>query len=76
MRDYPSMGMERFRKIQADFDEGLTPEHIKAGWHFCADLDGRLVHPSWEEYRMCQCGHRTNGEPVRNPYNLPTRPTP
>lgn len=76
MREYPSMGEARFRQIDADFSERLTQSEVNGGWHFCADLDGRLVHPSWNEYRICQCGHRTTGEPVRNPYNLTPRSKP
>lgn len=57
MRDYPQMGEGRWRQIDADFGERLTAPEVEAGWHFCPDLDGRLIHPSWIEYRACRCGH-------------------
>lgn len=57
MREYLSMTQQRWRQIDADFNERLTISEVAAGWHFCPDLDGRLIHPRWEEYRHCQCGH-------------------
>ena len=35
----------------------LTEAEVKAGWHFCPDWNFRLIHPTDEEYKVCECGH-------------------
>ena len=38
-----------------DEDIQLTEDEIKAGWHFCDDWDGLLVHPDDIEFQHCTC---------------------
>lgn len=33
----------------------LTPEEVEAGWHFCPDWDGMLIHPNSPEGACCLC---------------------
>ncbi len=35
--------------------EALTPQEIAAGWHYCHDWDGLLIHPGDPEAECCSC---------------------
>ena len=45
---------QRYNDIQIGKDI-LTDEEIEEGWHFCLEWDDMLVHPEWEEARVCPC---------------------
>ena len=46
---------ERWREVMRNQDAKLTPEELKAGWHFCNEWDGLLVGPGMEEGQCCTC---------------------
>ena len=48
------MDIERYKEIQ-NMQSGLTKKEIKEGWHFCLEWDDMLVHPEWEEAKICGC---------------------
>ncbi len=33
----------------------LTAEEIKAGWHYCPDLDFMLIYPGCPDFISCTC---------------------
>ena len=48
------MNKQRYRDLQ-NFRDKLTKEEIAEGWHYCLEWDEMLVHPEWEEARVCKC---------------------
>jgi hypothetical protein len=50
----PLMERERWKKINREGD-GLTPEEIAEGWHFCYEWDQLLVGPGMPEMECCLC---------------------
>ena len=54
------MPLERYNGLsdgstQAQFGE-LTESELTAGWHYCDNFDGLLIHPESErEYSCCRC---------------------
>lgn len=38
----------------SDYD-ALTPEEISEGWHYCYDLNGKLIGPGFPEMEDCNC---------------------
>lgn len=38
--------------------EWITQEQYEAGWHFCCDWGGLLIHTSHPEYESCACGYK------------------
>jgi len=49
------MTRERYLELERTADLRLTPEEIAAGWHFCWDWDGLLIHDSDPEADACGC---------------------
>lgn len=35
--------------------KALRPDEIAAGWHYCLDWDGLLIHPGDPEHEYCIC---------------------
>lgn len=52
-----SISKERWEKLMAS-NEALTPDEIKAGWHFCVEFDGLLIGPGMVEMSVCTCLNR------------------
>jgi len=50
-----NMTAERYTSLQRSPDVGLTVEERKAGWHYCNDWDGRLIHKTDPEFACCSC---------------------
>lgn len=50
-----TMSDERYFALCESDTKELTEEEIAAGWHFCWDFDGALIHPDWEEAESCHC---------------------
>lgn len=48
------MTEERYRVLDR-LGEGLTPEEIASGWHYCFEWDGMLIGPGMPEMRVCIC---------------------
>jgi hypothetical protein len=46
---------ERYAYLSKNMDASLTEEEYKAGWHFCYDWDGMLIHESYPEFKCCSC---------------------
>lgn len=55
MRDFHGMTKERYRELDGDYELALTPEEVKAGWHFCPDWDYMLIHNLDIEIEGCCC---------------------
>lgn len=58
-----TMTTGRWGELMRDDSLELTPEEIKAGWHFCVEFDGLLVGPGMDELQFCQplnCPEREN----------------
>lgn len=50
------MKEERRRQLELDPNAKLTQEEIDAGWFFCCDWDGMLMHKtSYEAQNCCSC---------------------
>lgn len=49
------MTPERYHELLINPQMKLIPSEIDAGWHFCYDWDGMLIHKTWPEYEMCNC---------------------
>jgi hypothetical protein len=59
------MSTERYLELSEGDESGpnLTEEEIAAGWHFCVEFDGALIHPDWEEAESCRCHENKKEEP-------------
>lgn len=44
----------RYNDLMAEKTE-LTNDEIADGWHFCAEWDFLLIHPTWPESKCCSC---------------------
>jgi len=49
------MNAYRYEKLMEDDNLCLTIEEIRQGWHFCPSFDYLLIHPSSEEFKVCEC---------------------
>lgn len=49
------MKKERYKDLMTNFDLNITDEEFKAGWHFCWEWDGLLIHKTWPETECCIC---------------------
>lgn len=53
------MTKERWQELMKPFEEGdgvmLTSEEIDAGWHWCEEWDGLLIHVDDDEFDCCSC---------------------
>jgi hypothetical protein len=49
------MTRERYDYLNRTMESRLTPEEVAAGWHFCLDWDGMLIHKTWPEAECCAC---------------------
>jgi len=49
-----SMSHHRYFALSHE-DAELTPAEFAAGWHFCWEWDGLLIHPSHPEAACCTC---------------------
>lgn len=52
---YIGMTEERYRALNRNMDLTLTPEEVAAGWHFCYEWDGMLIHREDMEAKACRC---------------------
>jgi hypothetical protein len=52
----------------------LTKEEIEDGWHFCCEWDALLIHPSWEESKVCTCLKDWKGKSIMDS-EPPTEPS-
>ena len=61
MSDYHGMSFERYDFLMDETGPcvQLTEDEVKAGWHFCDEWDGLLVHPDSVEFQHCTCPHMT-----------------
>ena len=48
------MSPERYAELMRT-DTHLTEDERKAGWHFCLDWDGMLIHKTDIEMQCCTC---------------------
>lgn len=46
---------KRYHQLMDSAAECLTPAERRAGWHFCNEWDGMLIHPSHLEADCCNC---------------------
>lgn len=45
----------RYHQLVGNIELELTDAEIDAGWHFCYDWDGMLIHSSDKEAEVCTC---------------------
>lgn len=45
---------ERYAELDSS-GAAPTEEEAADGWHYCAEWDGLLIHPSWAEAAACAC---------------------
>ena len=54
------MTRERWLELMQPYAENdginLTPEEIEAGYHWCEEWDGLLIHVDDDEFVSCTCG--------------------
>ena len=51
----PGMSHNRYMELSNDLALHLTKAEYDAGWHFCFDWDGMLIHKDWPEADCCTC---------------------
>lgn len=56
------MTRDRWRHLNKT-GEALTPKEIAAGWHYCHDWDGLLIHPGDPEAECCSCRPEADQSP-------------
>ena len=53
------MSEDRWMELMKPFEEGdgimMSKEEIDAGWHWCNDWDGLLIHVDDDEFKACEC---------------------
>jgi len=54
-REFPGMDAQRHRTLERDPTTELTAAEVEAGWHFCLDWDGMLIHEDDDEFKCCSC---------------------
>ena len=49
------MTRDRYNELERNPSLKLTKEEIRAGWRFCDEWDGMLIHKNWKESMCCTC---------------------
>lgn len=49
------MTKQRYYQLAQSLTLNLTAEEFDAGWHFCPDWDGMLIHKTDGEMDGCTC---------------------
>lgn len=57
MTTWAELGMtfERYCELERNESCTLLATEVLAGWHFCREWDGLLIHKSWPEAEACSC---------------------
>lgn len=50
-----TMSVERYIQLEKHRNVNLTPEEVEAGYRFCCEWDGLLIHASHPEANCCGC---------------------
>lgn len=54
-----NMSEDRWMELMKPFEEGdgimMSKEEIDAGWHWCEEWDGLLIHVDDDEFVSCTC---------------------
>lgn len=70
------MTSARYMELSGDMDLSLTPEEFAAGWHFCNDWDGLLIHASDPEAEACLCARPRPGPAWLRAFTQPRKEQP
>lgn len=49
------MTEQRWIQVFENYEEKLTKEELRRGFHFCREFDGLLVGPTMGEWENCEC---------------------